>query len=48
VSRATERFTDRFNPRTGELLADEHVALRPTRISGYRVYLGTDRTDDIG
>jgi hypothetical protein len=37
-----------FNAQTGELLAEEIVSLSPTRMTAYRVFLGTDRTDNLG
>lgn len=37
-----------FDPNTGELLANERLTLSRTRISSYRVFLDTDRTDEIG
>lgn len=37
-----------FNPKTGELLSHEMVILTPVRLSGYLLYLGTDRTDTVG
>jgi hypothetical protein len=37
-----------FNPNTGELLAHERLTLSPTRVSAYRVILGTDWTNQLG
>ncbi|WP_433266058.1 CU044_5270 family protein [Micromonospora vinacea] len=37
-----------FDPRTGELLADERLTLSPVRISSYKVILDTAWTDRVG
>ncbi|MDG4802547.1 CU044_5270 family protein [Micromonospora sp. WMMD980] len=37
-----------FDPKTGELIADERLTLSPVRISAYRVILDAARTDRVG
>jgi hypothetical protein len=42
------RFLLIFNPKTGELVADELLWLEPGQPSAYRLYLDTGRTDSVG